>query len=36
MGMEFKAKGIDVALGPVIGPIGRMAKGGRNWVSCAP
>lgn len=31
MGAEFKAKGVNVALGPVVGPIGRIAKGGRNW-----
>lgn len=31
IGREFKAKGVNVALGPVIGPIGRVAKGGRNW-----
>lgn len=36
MGKEFKAKGIDVALSPVIGPIGRVARGGRNWVSGFP
>ncbi|KAH8701551.1 glycoside hydrolase superfamily [Talaromyces proteolyticus] len=28
---EFKAKGVNVMLGPVIGPLGRIAKGGRNW-----
>ncbi|KXS97080.1 hypothetical protein AC578_10779 [Pseudocercospora eumusae] len=31
MGAEFKKKGINVALGPVVGPIGRVASGGRNW-----
>ncbi|KXT17885.1 hypothetical protein AC579_5921 [Pseudocercospora musae] len=31
MGKEFKAKGVNVALGPVVGPLGRIAKGGRNW-----
>ncbi|CAK3784348.1 beta-glucosidase [Lecanosticta acicola] len=31
MGAEFKAKGINVALGPVVGPLGRVARGGRNW-----
>lgn len=31
MGGEFKAKGVNVALGPVVGPLGRMAEGGRNW-----
>jgi beta-glucosidase len=31
MGGEFKMKGVHVALGPVVGPLGRVAKGGRNW-----
>ncbi|PPJ59718.1 hypothetical protein CBER1_10807 [Cercospora berteroae] len=31
MGKEYKAKGVDVALAPVIGPLGRIATGGRNW-----
>jgi beta-glucosidase len=31
MGAEFKNKGVNVALGPVVGPIGRIAEGGRNW-----
>ncbi|CAK3845235.1 glycoside hydrolase family 3 [Lecanosticta acicola] len=31
MGAEFKKKGVNVALGPVVGPIGRVAEGGRNW-----
>lgn len=31
MGAEFKRKGVNVALGPVVGPIGRIAQGGRNW-----
>ena len=31
MGAEFKKKGVNVALGPVVGPIGRIALGGRNW-----
>jgi beta-glucosidase len=31
MGAEFRRKGVDVALGPVAGPIGRVAEGGRNW-----
>ncbi|CRG87865.1 beta-glucosidase [Talaromyces islandicus] len=31
VGREFKSKGINVMLGPVIGPVGRIAKGGRNW-----
>ncbi|KAG9230487.1 putative beta-glucosidase M [Amylocarpus encephaloides] len=31
MGGEFKTKGVHVALGPAIGPLGRVAEGGRNW-----
>jgi beta-glucosidase len=31
MGMEFKKKGVNVALGPSVGPLGRIALGGRNW-----
>lgn len=31
MGAEFKAKGVNIALGPVVGPLGRIAEGGRNW-----
>lgn len=31
MGGEFRAKGVNVALGPVVGPLGRIAEGGRNW-----
>jgi beta-glucosidase len=31
MGAEFKRKGVSVALGPVVAPIGRLALGGRNW-----
>jgi beta-glucosidase len=31
MGAEFKAKGVSVALGPVAGPLGKRAEGGRNW-----
>lgn len=31
MGAEFRKKGVNVALGPVVGPIGRIAQGGRNW-----
>lgn len=31
MGAEFKTKGINVALGPVVGPVGRVVLGGRNW-----
>lgn len=31
MGNEFRAKGVNIALGPVVGPLGRIASGGRNW-----
>lgn len=31
MGGEFRTKGVNVQLGPVSGPLGRVAKGGRNW-----
>ena len=31
MGREFKGKGVNMILGPVIGPLGRIAEGGRNW-----
>ncbi|PVH98340.1 glycoside hydrolase family 3 protein [Periconia macrospinosa] len=31
LGKEYRGKGINVALGPVAGPLGRVARGGRNW-----
>ncbi|KAI9163883.1 Beta-glucosidase cel3A [Paramyrothecium foliicola] len=31
MGKEFKAKGVNVLLGPNAGPLGRTPLGGRNW-----
>ncbi|KAK4099436.1 glycoside hydrolase family 3 protein [Parathielavia hyrcaniae] len=31
LGSEFYGRGINVALGPVAGPLGRVVKGGRNW-----
>lgn len=31
LGEEYYAKGINVALGPVAGPMGRIARAGRNW-----
>jgi len=31
LGDEFHGRGINVALGPVAGPLGRIARGGRNW-----
>lgn len=30
-GAEHRDKGVDVQLGPVAGPLGRHAAGGRNW-----
>ncbi|KAI1821378.1 beta-glucosidase M [Xylaria intraflava] len=31
MGLEFRTKGANVALAPVVGPLGRVVRGGRNW-----
>ncbi|KAF2101573.1 putative glycosyl hydrolase [Rhizodiscina lignyota] len=31
MGAEFKRKGVNTILGPVVGPLGRVVAGGRNW-----
>ncbi|KAL2841857.1 glycosyl hydrolase family 3 N terminal domain-containing protein [Aspergillus pseudoustus] len=31
MGNEFRTKGVHVMLGPSVGPLGRVAEGGRNW-----
>ncbi|CDK28769.1 unnamed protein product [Kuraishia capsulata CBS 1993] len=31
MGAEFRRKGANVILGPVVGPLGRVATSGRNW-----
>jgi beta-glucosidase len=31
MGAEFYGKGIDVQLGPSVGPLGLFPEGGRNW-----
>ncbi|KAK4187432.1 putative beta-glucosidase M [Podospora australis] len=31
LGSEFRGRGVNVALGPVAGPLGRIVKGGRNW-----
>ena len=35
-GIEAKYKGINVILGPSIGPLGRMPAGGRNWEGFSP
>ncbi|PNY28725.1 Beta-glucosidase cel3A, partial [Tolypocladium capitatum] len=31
MAKEFRAKGVNIALGPNAGPLGRTPLGGRNW-----
>lgn len=31
IGAEARGKGVNVILGPTIGPIGRKPRGGRNW-----
>lgn len=31
MGREFKGKGANMVLGPVVAPLGKIAEGGRNW-----
>jgi beta-glucosidase len=31
MGAEFRRKGVNLLLGPVIGPLGRVVESGRNW-----
>jgi len=31
MGGEFRTKGVNIQLGPVVGPLGRVAEGGRDW-----
>ena len=31
MGEEHRDKGVDVQLGPVVGPLGRVPAAGRNW-----
>ncbi|KAL2200843.1 glycoside hydrolase family 3 protein [Corynascus similis CBS 632.67] len=36
MGEEAKGKGVNVLLGPVAGPLGRMPEAGRNWEGFAP
>lgn len=35
-GAEFKGKGVNVALGPVAGPLGRIALDGRGWEGPGP
>lgn len=36
LGDEFRNKGAHVLLGPVAGPLGRSAYGGRNWEGFSP
>jgi len=36
MGSEHRGKGIDMQLGPVAGPLGRVPAGGRNWEGFSP
>lgn len=36
LGQEFRAKGAQIALAPVAGPLGRSAYGGRNWEGFSP
>lgn len=31
MGREARIKGVNVLLGPFVGPIGRVVRGGRSW-----
>lgn len=31
MGSEFRKKGVNVFLGPVVSPLGRTVSSGRNW-----
>ncbi|KAK1760524.1 glycoside hydrolase superfamily [Echria macrotheca] len=31
MGGEFRTKGVNILLGPVVGPAGRVVLSGRNW-----
>lgn len=31
MGQEARGKGVNILLGPTVGPIGRKPRGGRNW-----
>lgn len=36
LGQEFRGKGIDIQLGPVVGPLGLFPQGGRNWEGFSP
>ncbi|KAI4215524.1 MAG: hypothetical protein LQ351_001993 [Letrouitia transgressa] len=34
--LEAKLKGVNILLGPAMGPLGRMPAGGRNWEAFGP
>lgn len=36
MGDEYYGKGVNVALAPCSGPLGRTVRGGRNWEGYGP
>lgn len=36
LGLEHRMKGVNVALAPCMGPLGRMPAGGRNWEGFGP
>ncbi|KAF2096300.1 beta-D-glucoside glucohydrolase [Rhizodiscina lignyota] len=36
MGQEVRGLGVNVLLGPVCGPLGKNARGGRNWEGFSP
>ncbi|KAG5359888.1 putative beta-glucosidase A [Yarrowia sp. C11] len=36
IGTQSRLKGVDVHLGPVVGPLGRHATAGRNWEGFSP
>ncbi|OJJ52197.1 hypothetical protein ASPSYDRAFT_1170419 [Aspergillus sydowii CBS 593.65] len=36
MAEEYRAKGVHVLLGPVVGAMGRVVEGGRNWEGVSP
>ncbi|CAN8105430.1 unnamed protein product [Discula destructiva] len=36
IGSEARVKGANILLGPVVGPVGRVVEGGRNWEGFSP
>lgn len=36
MAEEYRAKGVHVLLGPMVGAQGRVVEGGRNWEGMTP